>query len=145
MAFTSTTSLWITLLNGSRTSSLAYLTSLKSTSYARKFSLMNTICKIFYFLLYLVYFFLTNSSFIYFLNKNSRSYIYEIVWMNINLHDEDNFTLEILFFYMKNQWKDIISFSSEFKRFLPLVQKVSSSLLFLPRLCKTNILSMHII
>ena len=145
MAFTSTTSLWITLLNGSRTSSLAYLTSLKSTSYARKFSLMNTICKIFYFLLYLVYFFSRNSSFIYFLNKYSRSWIYEIVWMNINLHDEDNFTLEILFFYMKNQWKDIISFSSEFKRFLPLVQKVSSSLLFLPRLCKTNILSMHII
>ena len=121
MAFTSTTSLWITLLNGSRTSSLAYLTSLKNTLYARKFSLMNTICKIFYFILYLVYFFSRNSSFIYFLNKNSRSYIYEIVWMNIILHDEDNFTLEILFFYMKNQWKDIISFSSEFKRFLPLV------------------------
>lgn len=64
-------------------SSLAYLTSLKSTSYHRKFSLMKTICKIFYSLLYLVYFFSRNGSFIYFLNKYFRSWIYEIVWMNI--------------------------------------------------------------
>ena len=144
MAFTSTTSLWITLLNGSRTSSLAYLTSLKSTSYARKFSLMNTICKIFYFLLYLVYFFSRNSSFTYFLNKYSRSWIYEIAWMNINLHDEDIFTLEIIFFIWKTNERTLLALVQSSKS-LPLVQKVSSSLLFLPRLCKTNILSMHII